>query len=691
MRKISTRIILTVLVCSITMSLVVGVSATIRNTNILEENSKENLLNMAKIYSNSFNEDLSVYETIGNSLHYLIERTIDYNSLKEENYLETYFDSILRPMLKKLAEETEDNAGLYIIIDPKYTGKTEGIRISIDNGNVVESLPTDIAGKSVDDPAASFYYAPIRADKAIWANPTINDVGINVMTYSLPIKVNNNVIGVIGVDMNMEHVITTIEDLKIHDNGYAFLLSDDYNYLIHPTLTENDNLKTVNNGEYSYIADKIDKEEANVIDAIFGGEQRLMSFTKLHGDKILVLTVPKKEVLAEVYNTIYYVLAIIFVAAILSTIVSLVMGRRISKPIVAVTEILETTSRLDLTEIEETKELKKLLNRKDEVGSIVKATEVLRKELRNIILQIEESTSNIVSNTRSVTQSTDETSNSINDVAKTVEELAEASMGQAEDAESGSEKLYKLAKEIKLAVEDGETVAQISMKAQNINEDGSKSMEDVVEKFNITNESSKIVAENVNSLIEKSQSIGIILNTIMDISEQTNLLALNAAIEAARAGEVGKGFAVVAEEIRKLSEQTGNSTKDIEEILGTIQVEVETTKGNVDISEEALSEANNALDMARKAFREIYSSILSSIEGIENLSNRLAIVDEDKEEVILAIQSISSVTEETAASTEELSASMEEQAATMESISQSTEDLAKTIEELNGLVNRFKI
>ena len=232
---------------------------------------------------------------------------------------------------------------------------------------------------------------------------------------------------------------------------------------------------------------------------------------------------------------------------------------------------------MDLRDIEITDELKALLNRKDETGDIFRATQTLRQEMKTVIRAIEETTENIVTNTNSLSNATQDTSQAINDVAKTVEELADASMGQAEDAEKGSIVLSKLADEIKLAVDDGEIVIDSSMKAQGINEASSKSMEAMMEKFHMSKESTNKVAENVNSLLEKFQFIGNILNTIMNISEQTNLLALNAAIEAARAGEAGRGFAVVAEEIRKLSEETGNATKNIEGILNDIGLEIEST------------------------------------------------------------------------------------------------------------------
>lgn len=692
MKKISTRIILTVLLCSISMSLVVGAYSIVRSLNVIEKEAKNNLIARTKAYAEEVNEDLLVYETIVANMFKMVEGTIDTSRLYEEGYLSEYSNSILSPVVQGMAQETRKNAGLYIVFDPKFTGKSEGIWAALDeNGKIMHSTPTNIAGMSLDDPAASFYYDAIKEGRAFWGDFYVNNADQNVMTYSMPIVVNGITIGTVGADMNVGELKKHIEDIKLYDTGYAYLVNKDYDYIIHPTFDRSTNLRTYNNGQFSSTVDNIEANGLGLEDVNFNGVERIMAYSKLQDGKVLMLTIPKSEVFEEIRVTTSAIIVVIFISAILSAILAFILGKRISGPIVFATKILNTTANLDLSNIEETKKIKDSLNRKDEVGSIFRATAKLREEMRKIIRDIDETTENIVTNTNSLTVATQETAQSINEVARTVEELAKAAMEQAEDAEKGSMKLEQLADEIKLAVENGEVAVSSSAQVQKISEEGSKAMNDMVEKFKITNNSANMVSENVNSLLEKSNSIGIILSTIMDISEQTNLLALNAAIEAARAGEAGRGFSVVAEEIRKLSEQTGHATREIEGILNSIQSEVEATKENMDISEKSINDANKTLEQSIKAFEEIISSILTSIEAIENLSKGLDVVDHDKNEVISAIHSMSSITEETAASTEELSASMEEQAATIETISSNTDNLAQTIEKLNQLVTRFKL
>lgn len=140
-----------------------------------------------------------------------------------------------------------------------------------------------------------------------------------------------------------------------------------------------------------------------------------------------------------------------------------------------------------------------------------------------------------------------------------------------------------------------------------------------------------------------------------------------------------------------VSEETGNATKNISDILNNIQAEIETAKENMNKSEKSLEESNKTLQTFNNDFQAIYIAILETIDNIKELENRLDEINKYKDEVVLTIENISAVTEETASSTEELSASMEEQAATMETISHNTDNLVVVIQKLEELVNRFKI
>jgi len=193
--------------------------------------------------------------------------------------------------------------------------------------------------------------------------------------------------------------------------------------------------------------------------------------------------------------------------------------------------------------------------------------------------------------------------------------------------------------------------------------------------------------DNTHKLNENSLKIADILNIINGIAEQTNLLALNAAIEAARAGEQGKGFAVVADEIRKLSESTSLSIKDITYILNDIQALSQQTDSATKSAHDIVSIAIKPLENVEEAF----NNIKTNAEKLQNESNNMnGLVKElvnDSQLISNEISTISSSTEENAASVEETLASLTQQNEKFDTITNSFTSFHSSITELEQLLS----
>ena len=126
---------------------------------------------------------------------------------------------------------------------------------------------------------------------------------------------------------------------------------------------------------------------------------------------------------------------------------------------------------------------------------------------------------------------------------------------------------------------------------------------------------SRRVADHVNELGRQSQQIGEIVQMISEIAEQTNLLALNAAIEAARAGEHGRGFAAVADEVRKLAERSAQSTRQIEELIESIQ-------GRVDVVVKAMAAGTAEVESGSELVSSAGEALQQIVRGIEETNQR---------------------------------------------------------------------
>jgi len=207
----------------------------------------------------------------------------------------------------------------------------------------------------------------------------------------------------------------------------------------------------------------------------------------------------------------------------------------------------------------------------------------------------------------------DDVSTTMHEMSVNVQSVVRGMRTQAINVSETSASINQMVASIQRVSNTTEALLEISTRSRREAEDGIVSMDKATDGLNRINASIQSSAGIIGSLGQRVDAIGKIVDVIDDLAEQTNLLALNAAIEAARAGEHGLGFAVVADEVRKLSERSAQSTKEISELIESIQKEARKAVGNMDksivIVDEGLalgSNLNGALTRISNVVAEVY-------------------------------------------------------------------------------------
>lgn len=361
-------------------------------------------------------------------------------------------------------------------------------------------------------------------------------------------------------------------------------------------------------------------------------------------------------------------------------------GRRIIvKPIEKINRKLEeiASGEGDLTQ-----ELE--VTTRDEIGQLSSNFNKFVTTIRNMVVEISASSSNLETVCDSLEVITDEVSTSSEKLSSITSEIAEGATDQATDVMSTAENLSELGEEINVISSISELMKTSSIDIKKINDVSQKSMDDLY----LINQDNIVISNEINNeigrLYEDILRISQITDVITEIASQTNLLALNASIEAARAGEHGKGFAVVANEVSKLAEESNKSTVEISSIVSEIQSQVDNTRK---LMVKVLDSSNIQSESVRKSKKD-FDNVSESIDGvlleIEKISDEIAQVNDRKDNVLEAIQNIASVSQETAASTEEVAAFTDEFQASVNDISNSAKSLRESSHSLKDMVDKFK-
>jgi methyl-accepting chemotaxis protein len=483
---------------------------------------------------------------------------------------------------------------------------------------------------------------------------------------------------------------STIGDVKIKDTttSYAYLVAKDGTMLYHPV--EEKIGEPVENPVVSGLVAELEQgviEDPACVEYDYKGVHKYAAYyINSTGDFILVVTVDASDIFSSVNQmTMAIVASGVGILILLFALGFFATGRLIA-PLNRLTDIVNRVATLDFTE---DTEQSRLNHRKDEIGQMSRAITNLHTELRKIIENIQTQGTKLAQSNQEFEKEFSDIVVSISNVNSAVEEIALGSTSQAQETssagmhvnnigmaiESNSNAVNVLEQTIErmnvLAVESNDMLEELVL----INDKTTDTIGQVMEQTNLTHDSSERIKEAVR--------------LIQAIAEETNLLSLNASIEAARAGEYGRGFAVVAEEIRKLAEDSSQSAAEIDqiavELMSNSQDSVERMK---ELDADASAERER-LGGTRRSFHDLQEEIRYVSDASGDIFEQTSRISDLRDEVNTVIQQLASIAQQNAASTQETSATMNTLTGSIDKCREETAVLSGLSERLTEQTGKF--
>lgn len=364
-----------------------------------------------------------------------------------------------------------------MILNPKIFGKSYPVGLSKLNNAINNMDLKERYDMSESNPDHKWFFDCLKNKENLWYAPYVDkQTNESIISYITPIVIDNVPIGIVCTDIFFNELKNNIINAAPLAKGSYAILDENYNFIVHKTFDSKTNMESILGDNFSKFKTGIKQSRKGSLEYTYKGEKSFCNYHRLENRWVVVSLEKSKDIFKDIYTLRNVVFLIIIVGIIFSGILSMLFGKKLSKSIMKVTEIVDKTSNLDLLE---DKSYNFLLKKKDETGDIARSIHNLRTKLKDIVVNLTTSSSSTYELSESLSSVCSDLVQSMEAISSTTNELANGVSTQAGEAQRSNENLLLLNDEIDIMIKDGNLAKE---KADEMNSNSSEGMEDLLAK-----------------------------------------------------------------------------------------------------------------------------------------------------------------------------------------------------------------
>lgn len=449
-RRLYTFTTISLVIIIVSLFMLVGFTVTTRS---LQQTTYGQIMAEVEAMSKAIELSLSDYSHLVDAMHLYVGATFDAAFLTSPDAMDLYFENTSAYM-KDAAQGLDYLASMYVTFNHEQGRRAANIPyhlLLVKEDQEWLSYPiASISDLLTQTETYDWYYEPIKQAKPVWLDPYFDPyLNAIIISYTTPLYLDNQLFGVIGMDLNLSAFSEIITDLYAYDHGYPLLLNDNYQIVYHPEYDSSMNLRDVEEGALARFITHFESQTIGTIDYTYKGVEKVIAYDHIFNGWVLGITYKKHDVLALLNKNMAILMLVGLALIVIASLISIYLAHKITQPLVAIKRFFTKVESFDLSYETEFLDLTKYQN---EIGQIASSMYKIVIDQNRTVQTLKHALIAFTEITQDAKQKADDMDHFIDDQLYTLTELRKAIHDISIALESGSLTFDRLNKHLEFTL-----------------------------------------------------------------------------------------------------------------------------------------------------------------------------------------------------------------------------------------------